>query len=138
MDLSKWEDKFNICLALEFSTPEYFRVHHILVPTYHLQCGKYTSEIQPSVVNLLRDFLLHPDVQPSRSQIEEISRRFSSNKRNEKIFTEIGTQIISSAMSILDIRTDTPQQYCQDVLAWAHSVLKEFESNNKKDLQIIL
>ena len=131
MDLSKWENKFNTCLALEFSNPEYFKVHHILVPAYHLQSRKYAPEIQSSVIKLLAYFLAHPDVPPSHSQIEEINKRFSSNKREVHILAKGTVGVIPSEMTILNVRTDTAQHYCQDVVAWAHSVLSELELSNK-------
>lgn len=128
MDLTAWEDKFNFCLALEFSDPDYFRAHHILVPTYHLQCGTYASGIQSSAIELVRGFIAHPDTAPSQSQIKEINGRFSSNNRKVKITTEGAPNVVMADMTILDVRTDTASHYREDVVKWAQSVIQKLIS----------
>ncbi|MBO9731504.1 MAG: hypothetical protein J7623_22880 [Chitinophaga sp.] len=47
-----WKQKFYDCLAIEFSDPCYFEVHHLLVITFMLQTGSYSPEYFPEAVKL--------------------------------------------------------------------------------------
>ncbi len=117
------EDKFNDMLALEFSNPAYFKVHHISVPTFMLQTGRYTDAYREKAIALLKTFLKHPYNMPGAALVKEINVEFSSVKRNDNIFTKEAGTILESAFTVFDVRVDTPGHCCEDVIAWAKAVI---------------
>lgn len=118
--------KFHSCLELEYSNPEYSRVHHITVPTFMLQTGRYTQAYEGEALNMLKNFLSHPDKIPSRSTIKAYNIQLSKLERKGNIFTKEPTKILDTTMTILDVRLDTPDHYYEDIIAWAKSVVEIF------------
>jgi len=121
-EIKKWDDKFALCLGMEFSNPEYFKVHHILVITFMLQTGRYTPTYQNEAMSLLKEFLSHPLEAPTRSAIDVINTKFSSQNRDNRIVKKEMGDGFDTNITILDIRTDTADNYCKDVIAWAKEV----------------
>ena len=121
-NLESWTEKFNECLALEFSNPAYFKVHHILVVSFMLQTGRYADPYREQACTLLKEFLTDPFHTPSKTRIAEINSTLSSDKRNDNVFNKNSGELISTPITILGIKTDNAEQYCKDVIAWATTV----------------
>jgi hypothetical protein len=124
------ETRFNECLVLEFSDTAYGAVHHLTVAAYMLQhSSKLTREGWLHERKLLKDFLVE-DKPPAyvRQQNKEL---VDSGKRPFKIKSTDGKPVITRSTwtkTILDIRMENAEDYCEDVTAWARSVLKESEN----------
>ena len=127
--LKEWNDKFNLCLGIEFSNPEYFKVHHILVITFMLQTGRYAETYLNEAVSLLNEFLLHPLETPTKFKIDTINAKFSSHKRSGRIVREEAGDVIESNQTILDVRTDTAEHYRKDVVAWAETIIQTIQKS---------
>jgi hypothetical protein len=124
------EARFNECLALEFSDAAYGAVHHLTVAAYMVQhSGKLTREGWLYERNLLKEFLVEnkpPDF--IRKQNRDL---VDSGKRAFKIKSMDGKPIIDKITwkeTILDIRTNNAEDYCEDVRAWAKSVLEDAQA----------
>jgi len=122
------EARFHECLALEFQDPSYGAIHHLTVTAYTLQhSSQLTREGWLHQRELLREFLVEkkpPDF------IRQQSRDLDSNKRSFKIKSKDGKPVINKttwAKTIMDVRLDDPEIYCEDVTAWAKSVLVDSE-----------
>lgn len=123
------ETHFHECLALEFENPLYGSVHHLTVVAYMLQ---HSSQ-------LTRDGWLHERALLSAFLREnrtpaEIRKRDAPNvdsgKRDFKIESRDGLPVIAKmtwAKTILDVRLNDPETYCEDVHAWAKAVLDGVE-----------
>ncbi len=123
--LERIEEKFNAMLALEFSNRAYFSVHHISVPTFMLQTGRYAKPYREKARNMLEAFLAQPDELPRATTIKDINMEFSSAKRTDNIFNKKTGDILNSDFTIFDVRIDTPEHYRKDVVAWARAVVTE-------------
>lgn len=119
-------EKFHSCLELEYSNFAYSRMHHISVPTFMLQTGRYTRAYEQEALDMLKGFLSNPDKMPNRSTIKVNNRRLSKLKRKGNIFTKEPTKILDTKMTILDVKLDTPEQYREGIVAWAKSVVESF------------
>lgn len=127
--VSACETRFHECLALEFSDVAYGAVHHLTVAAYMLQhSSKLTREGWLYERKLLREFLVENKVPTFiRQQNKEL---VDSGKRTFKINSRDGKPVISKCewtMTILDIQMDNIQGYCEEVTAWAKSVLEDAE-----------
>jgi Family of unknown function (DUF5946) len=113
------ETRFNECLVKEFEDPAYGTVHHLTVAAYMIQhSSKLTREGWLYERNLLKEFFI-------RSQNKDL---VDSGKRMFKIKSKNGKPVISKTTwtkTILDVRMDNAEEYCEDVTAWARSVLEE-------------
>jgi len=124
------EARFQECLALEFSDAGYGAVHHLTVVAYMLQhSSKLTREGWLHERELLREFLVENKLPALiRRQNKDL---VDSGKRTFKIKSTDGKPIINKATwkkTILDIRMENAEDYCEDVIAWARSVLEEAEA----------
>ena len=120
---SACEPRFNECLALEFSDAAYGAVHHLTVAAYMLQhSSKLTREGWIYERNLLKEFLV--ESKPPAFICQGNKDLVDSGKRTFKIKSTNGKPVINETVwtrTILDIRMD----YCEDVNAWARSVLED-------------
>jgi hypothetical protein len=129
MFLQEWQEKFEQCLAIEFSTPAYFAVHYLLVLTCMIQTDGYSQENFPRAVRVLEDLL-------SGMSAEQFHARCGSF---EKPINNRGARDIHRypwRLDILSIRTETAGQYCEDVRTWAADVLaviRTTDSSPEKD-----
>jgi hypothetical protein len=127
---SACEARFNECLALEFSNAAYGAVHHLTVTAYMLQhSSKLTREGWLHERMLLREFLV--DNRPPAFIRQQDKDLVDSGKRAFKIKSTDGVPVISKTIwtkTILDVRMETTEDYCEDVTAWARSVLEESEN----------
>ena len=122
--------RFNEFLVLEFTDASFGAVHHLTVALYMLQhSSKLTKEGWLFERDLLREFLI--DNKPPafiRKQNRDI---VDSGKRKFKIKSRDGLPIINKSTwtkTILDVRAENAEVYCEDVTAWAKSALEEAEA----------
>ena len=123
------ETRFHEFLVKEFEDPSYGAVHHLTVATYMLQhSSKLTREGWLYERELLREFLVE-NKSPAfiRKQNQDL---VDSGKRKFKITSRDGLPVITKTTwtkTILDVRAENAQVYCEDVTAWARSALEEAE-----------
>jgi hypothetical protein len=123
------ETRFHEFLAREFEEAGYGAVHHLTVGTYMLQhSSKLTREGWLYERELLREFLIE-NKSPAfiRKQNKDL---VDSGKRKFKIKSRDGLPVISTTMrtkTILDVRMENAELYCDDVTAWARSVVEDVE-----------
>ena len=122
--------RFDEFLTLEFTDAAYGAVHHLTVSAYMLQhSSKLTREGWLHERELLREFLIE-NKRPAfiRKQNKDL---VDSGKRTFKIKSKDGVPVINKTMwtkTIVDVRVEKAQVYCEDVTAWARSVLDEAEN----------
>ena len=120
--------RFDELMALEFSDSAYFgSVHNLTVATFMLQhSSKLTKEGWLYERELLREFLVeNKSPEFIRKQNKDL---VDSGKRNFKITSKDGKRIINKSTwtkTILDVRTENAEVYCEDIKAWARSALEE-------------
>ena len=121
------ETRFNLLLAKEFEDAGYGTVHHLTVATYMLQhSSKLTREGWLYERELLREFLVEKKL-PSliREQNKDL---VDDGKRKFKIKSRDGMPVIPHtdwSKTILDVRTENAEVYCEDVNAWARATLMD-------------
>jgi hypothetical protein len=120
---------FDEFLVLEFTDAGYGAVHHLTVAAYMLQhSSKLTREGWLYERELLREFLV--EKKPPAFIRKQNKDKVDSGKRDFKIKSKTGQPVISKSTwtkTILDVRTDSAETYCADVIAWAKSVLADVE-----------
>jgi hypothetical protein len=121
--------RFDEFLVLEFTDAGYGAVHHLTVATYMVQhSSKMTREGWLFERGLLREFLVE-NKSPTyiRKQNKDV---VDSSKRKFKIKSRDGKPVIDKTTwhkTILDVRSENAEVYCEDITAWARSVLEEAE-----------
>ena len=124
------QTRFDEFLILEFTDAGYGAVHHLTVATFMIQhSSKLTREGWLFERDLLREFLVE-NKPPAfiRKQNKDV---VDSGKRKFKIKSRDGLPIINKTTwtkTILDVRTESAEDYCEDVTAWARSVLEDAEA----------
>ena len=122
--------RFDEFLILEFTDAGYGAVHHLTVAAYMVQhSSKLTREGWLFERGLLREFLVE-NKPPSyiRKQNKDI---VDSGKRKFKITSRDGKPVINKmtwSKTILDVCAENAELYCEDITAWAKSVLEEAEA----------
>jgi hypothetical protein len=124
------KERFDEFLVLEFTDANYGAVHHLTVAAYMLQhSSKLTREGWLHMRVLLREFLIaNKPPQFIRKQNKDL---VDSGKRKFKITSKDGFPVINKTTwtkTILDIRKENAEVYCDDVTAWARSALEEAEA----------
>ena len=123
------QTRFDEFLVLEFTEADYGAVHHLTVAAFMVQhSSKMTREGWLLERDLLREFLVK-NKSPAyiRKQNKDV---VDSGKRTFKIKSKTGVPVINKttwAKTILDVRTENADVYCEDITAWARSVLEEAE-----------
>jgi hypothetical protein len=123
------QTRFDEFLILEFTDVGYGAVHHLTVAAFMVQhSSKMTRESWLFERDLLREFLVE-NKPPAyiRKQNEDI---VDSGKRNFKIKSKTGLPVVDKktwSTTILDVRAENADVYCEDITAWARSVLEEAE-----------
>ena len=124
------ESRFHECLALEFQDPDYGAVHHLTVTAYMLQhSSQLTREGWLHQRELLREFLV--EKKPPAFISQQNKDLVDSSKRTFKIKSRDRVPVISKTTwkkTILDVRMENAEDYCEDVIAWAKFVLGETET----------
>ena len=122
------QTRFDELMALEFSDPAYFgTAHNLTVSTFMLQhSSKLTKEGWLYERELLREFLVeNKSPEFIRKQNKDL---VDSGKRKFNITSKDGKRIINKftwTKTILDVRTENAEVYCEDIKAWARSALEE-------------
>jgi hypothetical protein len=122
--------RFDEFLILEFTDAGYGAVHHLTVTAYMVQhSSKMTRDGWLFERNLLREFLIE-NKSPAyiRKQNKDL---VDSGKRTFKIKSKTGLPVINKTTwtkTILDVRTENAQIYCEDINLWVRSVLKDAET----------
>ena len=121
--------RFDEFLALEFSDMAYGAVHNLTVATYMLQhSSKLSREGWLYERDLLREFVVEKK-SPSLIR-QQVKDAVDSGKRTFKFKSTDGKPVINKTTwtkTILDVRTENAEVYCEDVAAWAKSALDDTE-----------
>jgi hypothetical protein len=123
------ETRFHEFLILEFENAGYGAVHHLTVAAYMVQhSSKLTKEGWLFERGLLREFLI--EKKPPAFIRKQNKDVVDSGKRTFKIKDKNGAPKINRTQwtkTILDVRTENAEVYCEDVNAWALAVLGDAE-----------
>jgi hypothetical protein len=121
--------RFDEFLVLEFTDAGYGAVHHLTVAAYMVQhSSKLTREGWHFERNLLREFLV--EQKPPAYIRKQNKDLVDSGKRKFKIKSKTGLPVINKTTwkkTILDVRSENARVYCEDITAWAMSVLEAAE-----------
>jgi hypothetical protein len=122
--------RFDEFLVLEFTDAGHGAVHHLTVAAYMLQhSSKLTREGWLHERELLREFLV--ENKPPAYIRKQNKALVDSGKRTFKIKSKDGKPVINKTSwtrTILDVQMENAETYCEDVNAWARSVLEDAES----------
>ena len=123
------QTRFDEFLVLEFTDAGYGAVHHLTVATFMIQhSSKLTREGWMYERELLKEFLI--ENKPPQLVRKQMKDTVDSGKRKFKIKSITGLPVIDKttwAKTILDVRTENAKKYCEDVNAWARSVLEDVQ-----------
>lgn len=123
------QTRFDEFLVLEFTDAGYGAVHHLTVATYMIQhSSKLTREGWLFERDLLREFLV--ENKPPAFIRKQNKDLVDSGKRKFKIKSRDGLPVINKTTwtkTILDVRVENAKDYCEDVTAWARSVLEDVQ-----------
>jgi hypothetical protein len=124
------QTRFDEFLVLEFTDPGYGAVHHLTVAAYMVQhSSKMTREGWQYEGNLLKEFLVEKKTPAMiRRQIRDT---VDSGKRSFRFKSKTSLPVIDNHQwqkTILDVRSENAEVYCDDITAWASSVLEEAEA----------
>lgn len=118
--------KFHEILGLEFSNPEYGKMHHFSVPSYNLQHNLYSKKGWIEVWKMLDKFV-NEDKDPDVAR-KEINQFFNGNKKEFSMvkgdkFVEV--ENVNWSFTLNDVDVSSSKNYCIDVFTWARSVLED-------------
>ena len=123
------QTRFDELLILEFTNADYGVVHHLTMATFMVQhSSRMTREGWIYERELLREFLI--ENKPPAVVRREIKNKVDSGKRTFKFKSKDGVPVIHKSTwtkTILDVRAENAELYCEDIYAWARSVLEEAE-----------
>ncbi len=121
------QSRFDEFLVLEFTDAGYGAVHHLTVTAFMIQhSSRMTREGWMYERELLREFLI--ENKPPSYIRKQNKDRVDSTKRTFKIKSRDGKRIIEKSTwkkTILDVRTENAEVYCEDITSWARSVLED-------------
>jgi len=124
------QSRFDEFLVLEFTDPAYGAVHHLTVATYMLQhSSKLTREGLLQERELLREFLV--ENKPPAYIRKQNKDLVDSGKRTFKFKSKDEKPVISKSTwkkTILDIRAENADEYCEDITNWARASLEEADA----------
>lgn len=111
-------ERFDECLALDFSDVRYGAVHHLTAHAYALQHRTYTSGFEPIVAAFL---LEHLDGPPSPEAMRVLTAGVDGATRVRR--EEPGPPPPEPrGPNVTDVDTSTPEAYRSTVRAWAEAV----------------
>jgi hypothetical protein len=126
------QTRFDEFLILEFTDAGYGAVHHLTVAAYMVQhSSKMTREGWQYERDLLRQFLI--ENKPPALVRKQIKDTVDSGKRTFKFKSKTGVPVIDKTTwqkTILDVRPESAEVYCEDITAWARAVLEQAEGLN--------
>jgi hypothetical protein len=121
------QTQFEEFLVLEFTDAGYGAVHHLTVTAFMVQhSSRMTREGWLFERELLREFLV--ENKPPSYIRKQNKDRVDSGKRTFKIKSRDGKRIIEKSTwkkTILDVRMENSEVYCEDITSWASSVLED-------------
>ena len=121
------ETRYHEFLVKEFTDAGYGVVHHLTVAAYMVQhSSKMTREGWLHECELLREFLV--ENKPLSFIKKQNKDLVDSGKRRFKIKSKTGLPVIDKTSwrkTILNVRAENAEVYCEDITAWARSVLEE-------------
>jgi Family of unknown function (DUF5946) len=124
------QTRFDEFLVLEFTDPGYGAVHNLTIATYMLQhSSKMSKEGWLYERDLLGEFIVEKK-SPSLIR-QQVKDSVDSGKRKFKFKSKDGVPAINKTTwtkTILDIRAENAEVYCEDINAWARSALEEAET----------
>jgi hypothetical protein len=121
-------DRFYAIQLQEQADPAYYAVHHLSVPCYCLQHNLYSRRGWLEVWNLLAK-IVHEGWTPAMARRENRVKADSGKRdwnftRGEKLS---GVEKIHRTFFIMDVRSDSAEHYCADVVHRAETVLVDSE-----------
>lgn len=127
--------RFDEFLVLEFTDPGYGAVHNLTVCTFMVQhSSRMSKEGWMYERDLLREFIVEGK-SPSLIR-QKVKDTVDSGKRKFTFKSKNGMPVIQKSTwkkTILDVRTENAEMYCEDINAWARSVLEEAEELEVKN-----
>lgn len=117
-------EKFESMLALEFEDPEVFgAAHHITVICFNLQ---HPSAFSDEALVWMRS-TLRAIVEEGLSPAELRERSKKQFKGQVSVLNKApkASRKIDWSMTVMDIRTDGPETYVNDVMAWAKAIIRD-------------
>ena len=128
-----WEDgqdcqqRFDECLALEFSHPTFGAVHHLTVPAFMLQhSGKLTTEGAQAMLDILHLFLVK---HASPSHVRATYSGILDNKQRGWKFTKTSSAVLIDSniwtCTISSVTMESGEKYCETIKDWAWSVYRD-------------
>lgn len=119
-DDASCQQRFDELLALEFTDPAYFAVHHLTVTAFMLQHNRYSHHGWLAARALLAE-LVQDGFDPAEARRRH--QKGSSSITRGSRFPRFGE--IRWTRTIADVRTDDPASYRQDVETWARAVVAD-------------
>ena len=120
---------FDEFLVLEFTDAGYGAVHHLTVATFMIQhSSKLTREGWMYERELLKEFLI--ENKPPQLVRKQMKDTVDSGKRKFKIKSTTGLPVIDKTTwtkTILDVRAENAEVYCEDINTWARFVLEDVQ-----------
>ena len=121
--------RFDEFLVLEFTDPGYGAVHNLTVCTFMIQhSSRISKEGWMYERELLREFIVEKK-SPSLIR-QQVSKSVDSGRRTFTFKSKDGKPVINKTIwtkTILDVRTEDAEEYCDDIRAWAKAVLEDAE-----------
>lgn len=121
------QEKFESMLALEFEDPAVFgAVHHLTVICFNLQHSSMFTDESIAWMRSTVQAIVEEGLSPA--ELRERSMKTFGGK--VKVLTKVPKASPRNAwsMTVLDIRTDSPDMYVKDVNAWAKSILQDMRT----------
>jgi hypothetical protein len=122
--------RFDEFLVLEFTDAGYGAVHHLTVAAFMVQhSSRMTREGWLYERDLLKEFLI--ENKPPALVRKQIKDTVDSGRRTFKFKSKDGMPVINKTTwtkTILDVRAENAEVYCEDITAWARSVLEEAQA----------
>ncbi len=122
-------ERYGEILALEFEQPDVFgAVHHITVNCYNLQHpDTFTDEaltwMRSSLRAIVEEGLSGPDL------LKMARKTFRGDVPVKRRTAHDGALPRTKwSMTVMDVRTDSPEAYVEDIKAWAKSILSDLDS----------
>jgi hypothetical protein len=123
------QTRFDEFLVLEFTDPGFGAVHNLTVCTFMVQhSSRMSKEGWFYERELLREFIVEGK-SPSLIR-QQVKDSVDSGKRKFTFKSKTGVPVIQKSTwkkTILDVRTENSEVYCEDIHSWARSVLEEVE-----------
>lgn len=115
-------EKFESMLALEFEDPAVFgAVHHVTVICFNLQHpGAFSEEALAWMRSTLRA-IVEEGLSPA--ELRERSKKKFNGHVNVLSKAPKAPRKVEWSMNVMDISTDSPEIYVDDIMAWAKSIL---------------